>query len=75
LLIYFAGILLFFRRKLDRSAVNLLVGLAVFCLILSLIVGLTTPVVGALVRYKVPIQVAVMLIALIVFNPQKIKRV
>lgn len=75
LVIYFLGILIFFRRKLDRSAVNLLVGLAVFCLILSLIVGLTTPVVGALVRYKVPIQVAVMLIALIVFNPQKIKRV
>jgi hypothetical protein len=48
--------------------------LLVFSLILTLLIGWTTPVIGAIIRYKVPVQLAMMLVTLILFNPKKIKK-
>lgn len=33
-----------------------IMGLLVFCLILSILIGLTTPISGAIVRYRIPVQ-------------------
>lgn len=64
-------VLLFYRRKLTKDSQLLVFALLVFALILTLLIGWTTPVIGAIVRYKIPVQLALMLITLIVFQPKK----
>lgn len=59
----------FYRRKIERKELNLVVGLFVFAFTLTLLIGWTTPTIGAIIRYKIPIQLAVMLMILIMFNP------
>ena len=65
--------LLFFRREINRKELSIIVALFVFSLILALLIGWTTPVLGAIIRYKVPIQLAMMVVTLIVFNPKRLK--
>ncbi|MCO5259350.1 MAG: hypothetical protein M9916_04330 [Crocinitomicaceae bacterium] len=62
-----------FRRRLTRKELNVVMAMVVFSLVLALLIGWTTPVIGAIVRYKMPIQLVMMFITLIVFNPQKWK--
>lgn len=64
-------VIIFFRRKINRKELNFVVALLVFSLVLMLLIGWTTPVIGAIIRYKIPIQLAMMIITLILFNPQK----
>jgi hypothetical protein len=45
-----------------------------FCLLLALLIGWTTPVVGALVRYRVPMLPFWSLAALLITNPQRVLR-
>jgi hypothetical protein len=66
-------VLLFFRRKLERKELNFIIALCVFSLVLTLLIGWTTPILGAIIRYKIPIQIAIMFIILILFNPQKLR--
>lgn len=65
------AVIIFFRRKISRKELNFVIALSVFSLVLTLLIGWTTPVIGAIIRYKVPIQLAMMMITLILFNPQK----
>jgi hypothetical protein len=74
LLLFLVITFLFFRREISRKELNLIVVLLVFSLILTLLIGWTTPVIGAIIRYKVPVQLAMMLVTLILFNPKKIKK-
>ncbi len=74
LLLIFLFVSLFFRRSLERPYWNIIVALIVFCIVLALLIGWTTPVLGAIVRYKLPIQLAMMIMTLIMFNPEKIKK-
>lgn len=73
LLSLFLVVFLFFRRKINRKELELIIALSVFSLALILLIGWTTPVIGAIIRYKIPVQLAMMLITLILFNPQKFK--
>lgn len=73
LLILFFVVVFFFRRKINREELNIIIALSVFSFVLTLLIGWTTPVLGAIIRYKIPIQLALMIITLIVFKPQKIK--
>lgn len=66
-------IMIFFRRKINRKELNLIIALLIFSLVLTLLIGWTTPVLGAIIRYKTPIQLAMMMITLILFDPKKIK--
>jgi len=63
----------FFRRKINRKELSLIAALVVFSFILTLLIGWTTPVLGAIIRYKVPVQLAMMLATLIIFNPKRLK--
>ena len=65
--------LLFFRREINRKELSIIVALFVFSLILALLIGWTTPVLGDIIRYKVPIQLAMIVVTLIVFNPKRLK--
>ncbi|TXH54147.1 MAG: hypothetical protein E6Q89_08455 [Bacteroidia bacterium] len=72
LLLIFIIVLLFFRRKLSTNEIALIAALVTFSFVLALLIGWTTPVLGAIVRYKVPIQLALMLITIIVFDFKKV---
>lgn len=56
------------RKKLSQEERIRLVGLALFVIILSLIIGWTTPVLGAIARYRIPVYVALMFIAGILYQ-------
>lgn len=43
-----------------------------FCLVLALVIGWTTPVIGALVRYRVPLLPFFLLAALCIADPKKV---
>lgn len=73
LMLLFAAVLIFFRRTINRKELNLIIALLVFSLVLALLIGWTTPVIGAIIRYKIPIQLAMMFITLILLNPQRTK--
>lgn len=62
----------FFRRKIDRKELSIIAALFVFSFILTLLIGWTTPVLGAIIRYKVPVQLAMMIVTLILFNPKRL---
>lgn len=66
---------LWYNRKY-RSAEekNILVFLITFSLILLVLIGWTTPVLGAIVRYRMPAYLALFLIAFIGSRPFKFKR-
>ena len=55
ILLLFAVLLCFYwRKKLARLQFKFILFCLVFTLVLYLIIGLTTPITGALVRYKIP---------------------
>lgn len=60
--------------KMNRSNIDL--PLVLFCLCfaitLALVIGWTTPVIGAIVRYRVPLLPFVMIAALLVADPNKL---
>lgn len=61
-----------FIRKLDRDQQGLLLFLASFVVILFLLVGWTTPVMGAIVRYKVPALPFYFLFFLLLIQPRRL---
>ncbi|MGB0933779.1 MAG: hypothetical protein ACPGU5_05825 [Lishizhenia sp.] len=67
----FLGSLLFLRRKLNYKEKEVVIALFIFVLCLYLIIGYTTPVTGAIVRYKIPGVLAMACILCIFFDPKK----
>lgn len=59
------------KRQIGRNELNLLIAIVIFCILLTLVIGWTTPVIGAIVRYKIPVQIGLMLIAIILYSPKK----
>ena len=59
------------HRKLEPEDRTIVFGLVVFALFLLLLIGWTTPVIGAIARYRFPAQLALVLAGLILFNPTK----
>jgi hypothetical protein len=61
------------RRKLSDTERGIIFMLAVFSFILFLLIGWTTPVLGAITRYRFPAQFALILIGMILLKPIKIQ--
>lgn len=59
------------RRSLSISNQALIGALLVFALCLSLTIGWVTPVIGAIVRYRIPVFAALLLIALLLIRTKK----
>ncbi len=62
------------RRPWREMDLPLLLFCLCFCLSLGLLIGWTTPVVGALMRYRVPLIPFWSLAALLIANPQRLRR-
>ncbi|MEY4603377.1 MAG: hypothetical protein RIT43_669, partial [Bacteroidota bacterium] len=61
---------LFQRRKLNAVEKAIIFGMVVFALTLFLLIGWTTPVIGAIARYRFPAQLALVVVGLISFKPK-----
>lgn len=59
------------RRKLNKTEKNVLIGLFFFALLLFTLIGWTTPVIGAIARYRFPAQLAVILGCLILIDTSR----
>jgi hypothetical protein len=60
------------HRKLNNEERSLIIGLLIFAMLLFLIIGWTTPVIGAITRYRFPAQLALVIIGLILIKPPKL---
>lgn len=65
---------IFRKKSFSIQEKELLYFLSVFCLITILLIGVTTPVLGAIVRYKAPILPIILIICLILLDFEKIKK-
>jgi hypothetical protein len=70
-LILFLFFALFKHRKLQNDEKSVVFGLIIFSLVLFLLIGWTTPVIGAIARYRFPAQLALVIIGLILIKPHK----
>lgn len=61
------------RRKLSNLEKSVAFSLFTFALLLFLLIGFTTPVLGATVRYRFPAQLAIIIIGLILIDFKKLK--
>lgn len=69
-------IAVFRHRKLSADEKRILIGLIIFSLALLLLIGWTSPVIGAIVRYRLPAYMAIFIISIFVIRiPQKWKRI
>lgn len=66
----FVIIVFFYRRKLSKKELEIAIALLLFILTLYLIIGYTTPVSGAIVRYKIPGVLAMVLLICLFFKPK-----
>lgn len=69
-MILFIGFAIYNRRKLSLEEKGIIFTLAIFAILLSLLIGWTTPVLGAIARYRFPAQLAIILIGLILLKPK-----
>jgi len=74
LIIFFIVFAIFNRRKLNDNEKSIIFTLILFALILSLLIGWTTPVLGAIARYRFPAQLATILVGLILLKHYNIRK-
>ncbi len=60
---------LFQRRKITTKERGFVISAIVFCILLALLIGWTTPVLGAIHRYRLPIQLAMLCCIIVVWKP------
>jgi hypothetical protein len=72
-ILYFMILAIIKRRNLSNQNKGLVFALGIFALSLFLLIGFTTPVLGAMVRYRFPAQLALILIGIIIIDTKKIK--
>lgn len=75
LLFLFLTWAIFHRRALTSEEHILIVGLLIFAFVLSLLIGWTTPVLGAIVRYRIPVYLVLLIIAGIIWQPKHKKTI
>lgn len=75
--VWFIFIFLFYaiykRRKITQYEKGLVFTLILFAIILFLLIGWTTPVLGAITRYRFPAQLAIIIVGLLLLKPLKFK--
>lgn len=59
------------HRQLSAETRHLVIAMVTFALILALAIGWTTPVLGAIVRYRFPVQLCMLIIVLIILHAPK----
>lgn len=74
LLFSFLTFSIFARRKLTKKEFSIVMALITFAFTLLLLIGWTTPVLGAIVRYRFPAYIAIGLIGVILIDQKKLKR-
>jgi hypothetical protein len=67
----FLGYCIIKHRKLGPNERGLIVAMTIFALCLFLLIGWTTPVIGAIVRYRFPAHLAMVIIGLIIIKPKQ----
>lgn len=60
------------RRTINQREKGIIFILVTFALVLFLLIGWTTPVLGAITRYRFPAQLAIVLVGLILLKPIKL---
>jgi hypothetical protein len=69
---FFLLLLLFALTKIKNSKhINLIIFLGISSILVALIIGWTTPVLGAIVRYKLPITLSLIAASYLLLFPQK----
>ena len=72
--ILFIFSIIFFDKQNFKKNINFIIFALSFTLTLSILIGLTTPVLGAIVRYKVPYLPFFAITLILVLNTNKIKK-
>ena len=62
----------FKRRRLSAEEKGLVWSIFLFIISLSLVIGWVTPVLGAIVRYRLPAYIGILVIAFIIFQQKKL---
>jgi hypothetical protein len=70
-ILFFLGYCIYKRRKINQMERGIVIALIIFAMSLFLVIGWTTPVIGAIARYRFPAQLALVLVGLILVNPPK----
>jgi hypothetical protein len=73
LILFFLLFAVYNRRKLNQKEKGIIFILIIFALQLFLLIGWTTPVLGAITRYRFPAQLALILVGLIILKPLNFK--
>jgi hypothetical protein len=72
LLLFIAlALAIYYRKQLSHTEQVRLVGLFIFVVLLSLLIGWTTPVLGAIARYRIPVYLTLLSIAAILYAHEK----
>jgi hypothetical protein len=74
LLLLLLPVAIFFAKPWSRIDLPIFLFCVAFCLILGLLIGWTTPVVGALMRYRVPMLPFYSMALLLIVDPHKLAR-
>ena len=61
------------KKKLSQDEIAITIGIGLFVLILLLTIGWVTPVLGAIVRYRVPAYIGILIISLVIVDSKKKK--
>jgi len=72
LIIFILGASVFYRKKVSPQQWKFVIFALAFSLFLLIIIGLTTPILGAIVRYKIPALPFLILVALLFLDVQKL---
>jgi len=70
-LIAFAIFCLIWRKKLNSKELNFFVLCLIFTFVVFIVIGLTTPITGALVRYKIPVMPFLWMALMILLDTQR----
>lgn len=69
IIVLFIIIAIFYRRNLKTIEKELIFGLLIFAFLLFILIGWTTPVLGAITRYRFPAQLAIIIVGIILLKP------
>lgn len=62
------------RKRISTKQKNIVYSTIIFIVLLSLIIGWVTPVLGAIVRYRIPVQLGFLLLITLLIHPKKSKQ-
>ena len=73
LILFFIAFTLYFRKKINTSTLNALFFNFSFIVSLFILIGLTTPVFGSIIRYKIPGELLLLISLVLIIDSNKLK--